>query len=75
MATLEELQTQLERLQEIRAKGVSELEISTGSGGHRRLVYSSGKELEAAIASLQRQIATASGNKVNSVVFCTTKGI
>lgn len=75
MATLSELQTQLERLQEIRAKGVRELEISTGTGSHRRLVYSSGAEIEAAIASLQRQIAAAAGSKVNSVVFSTTKGI
>ena len=74
MATLDELQTQLERLQEIRAKGVRELEISSG-GMQRRLVYSSGAEIEAAIASLQRQIAAAAGSKVNSVVFSTTKGI
>lgn len=75
MATLEELQTQLANLQRIRSKGVREYEIDTGNGGRRRMVYSSGEEIEAAIASLQRQIAAASGSKVNSVVFSTTKGI
>lgn len=75
MATLDELQAQLANLQRIRAKGVREYEIDTGSGGRRRTVYSSGEEIEAAIASLQRQIAAASGSKVNSVVFSTTKGI
>jgi len=73
MATLDELQEQLANLQRIRAKGVREYEIDTGSG-RRRMVYSSGEEIEAAIASLQRQIAAACGSKVNSVVFSTTKG-
>jgi len=74
MATLSELQQQLDRLREIRAKGVRELEISSGDM-HRRLVYSSGEEIDAAIRAVQDQIDRASGSRVSSVVFCTSKGI
>lgn len=74
MATLSELQVRLERLQEIRAKGVREIEFST-SAGNRRLVFSSVADLDSAIASVQRQIAAASGSRVDTVVFSTSKGI
>lgn len=60
--------TLLEKLRAIRGSGVREVEYDG-----KRVQYRSDDELVAAIASLERQIA--GNSRVNSVVFCTTKGI
>jgi hypothetical protein len=69
MATLAELQAQLETLRATRAGGVREVQ-----NGEERLAYQSGADLAAAIADLERQIAGAEGRRVHTVRVTTSKG-
>ena len=70
MATVEELTAQLEKLRAVRAKGVSEAE----SDGER-VRFRSDAELAAAIADLERQIAsTTARSPVVRVTILNDKG-
>lgn len=60
----------LEKLRGIRASGLREVEYDG-----KRVQYRSDDELAAAITSLERQIANASGRRVDIVVFRTCKGV
>lgn len=64
MAELSTLQTQRDRLAEIRAKGLLSYRI-----GDREMRYKSDAELAAAIADLDRQIAAASGRTAVKVSY------
>jgi D-serine deaminase-like pyridoxal phosphate-dependent protein len=75
MADLASLSAELDRLTEIRRKGVKSYEISSGAGGSRRLEYRSDAELAEAIADIERRIAALSGGSVRMVRFSTSKGI
>lgn len=58
MATLIELQAQLEKLKRVRASGVSSVR-----NDNAQVMYRTDAELQAAIADLERQIATAAGSR------------
>lgn len=60
----------LAKLRAIRANGVREVEYEG-----RRVTYRDDNELAAEIADLERQIARAGTNRVDVVVFSTSKGI
>lgn len=70
MASLSEMQAQLQRLQEVRAKGVGSYSIKD-----RSMTYRSDEELASAIADLERRISAASGTQVRHVHFNSSKGI
>lgn len=71
MASVDEMRAQLEKLRGVRASGVREVQY-----GDKIVQYRGDDELQAAIASLERQIAAASsGTRVDQVVFATSKGI
>jgi hypothetical protein len=71
MATVADLQAQLEALRASRAAGVRE----TRADG-RVVVYGSDAEMAAAIADLQREILIASGaSMVHTVRVASTKGL
>lgn len=75
MADLAKLTAELDRLTEIRRKGIKSYEISSTGGGSRRLEYRSDAELAEAIADLERRIAALSGGSVRMVRFSSSKGI
>lgn len=70
MATLAELQDQLDRLRDVRAKGVSGYSIKD-----RSMTYRSDDELAAAIADVERRISAASGTMVRHIHFNSSKGL
>lgn len=71
MATLSELQTRLETLRAQRATGVATLQFSDG----RQVAYRSDSQIAAAIADLERQIATLSTTPVTTVLVSASKGL
>lgn len=72
LTTLTEQRT---RLLAIRAKGLRAYEIETGSGGRRRTEYRSDEEVAAAIADIDRRIASLQGKGINTVRIETSKGL
>lgn len=71
MVDLAELQTRLENLRALRAGGEREIQF-----GNERVAYRGDAELAAAIADLERQIASASGvQPIRMVTFSTSKGL
>lgn len=70
MATVAEMQAQLARLREVRAKGISSYSI-----GNRSMGYRSDAELASAIADLERRLSAASGTPVRHIHFNSSKGI
>lgn len=70
MATVEELTARLEALRTQRASGTRAAEY-----GDRRVEFQSDAAMAAAIADLERQIAAASGQRVHTVMFATSKGL
>ena len=70
MATVAELQARLEKLRQVRAYGHREVEWDG-----RRIRYASDAELAAAIVDLEQQLAAASGSRVHTVRFSTSKGL
>ena len=70
MASLAELQGRLEALRKTRASGRRRVEYGGGS-----VEYRSDAELAAAIADIERQIATASGARRGPIYFNTSKGV
>ena len=70
MATVADMQGRLEKLRQVRASGSREVEWDG-----RRVRYASDSELAAAIADLERQIAAATGSRIHTVRFSTSKGL
>ncbi|MFM9860552.1 gpW family head-tail joining protein [Pseudoxanthobacter sp. M-2] len=69
MTTTTELREQLDRLRTSRAAGVREVQ-----NGDERVVYQNDRDLAAAIADLERQIAAAEGRRVHTVRVGSSKG-
>lgn len=69
-ATVEQMQAQLKRLRDVRAKGLDGYTIQG-----RSLNFKSDAQLASAIADLERRLAAASGTPVRLVYFNSTKGI
>lgn len=70
MADSASLQAQLAKLRDLRAKGVSTYTIKD-----RSMTYRSDRELAAAIADLEKQIATQEGGTVRKIRVRSTKGL
>lgn len=70
MANLDALKEQLDKLREIRAKG-----IHTYSIKDRSMTYRSDRELASAIADLESQIRRAEHRTVSKVRIRSTKGL
>jgi hypothetical protein len=73
MATLEELQAQLEALQGVRSTGIARAEFSSGES-RRVQEFKSDTELAAAIADLERRIAAFTQPRITTVRFSYSKG-
>ncbi|NJO53785.1 MAG: hypothetical protein HC829_02155 [Bacteroidales bacterium] len=74
MTTVADLQTQRAALVAARASG--ELRVDFHSGGTRREIeYRSIKELTAAIAAIDREIASLQGRRVNTFLPTFSKGL
>jgi hypothetical protein len=71
MATLAELQDRLDRLRRQRASGPHEVAFDEG----RRVVYKPDEQMAAAIADLERQIATYDTRPVTTILVTATKGL
>jgi hypothetical protein len=59
-----------DRLAEIRAKGIRAYEIDG-----RRIEYRSDAEVAAALADVERRIATLQGNRITTVQLYSSKGL
>lgn len=59
-----------DRLAEIRAKGIRAYEIDG-----RRIEYRSDAEVAAALADVERRIATLQGNRITTVQLHSSKGL
>ena len=70
MATVAEMQTQLDVLRKARASGVRKVE----GPDNRSVEYKSDAEMAAAIADIERRITGASGRPIRTVYFNSTKG-
>lgn len=72
MASLADLQRWRDALFEARANGVRSLRDQNGE----ELTYSSDREMAAALAALDREIASLSGSRPPStIIFRTSKGL
>lgn len=69
MASVLEMTARLEKLRDIRARGISELAYDGET-----VRYRSDAEIAAAIGDLERQIAATSKQPVRRIVVGTTKG-
>ncbi len=69
MATIEELQSRLEKLREARADPVNE-----SSFGDESVKFRPDHELKAAISDLERQIAAMTRKPIRRILVGTTKG-
>lgn len=71
MPTLAELEARLDRLRSMRANGVRSVDA-----GDYRTTFGTDAEMAAAIADIERQIASASGSPpVRMLRFTTSKGL
>lgn len=70
MADLASLTAELNRLNDIRRRGVRSYEI-----GNRRLEYRSDADLASAIADVERRISALTGGEIRMVRFSSSKGI
>ena len=70
MADLESLKTRLDKLNEIRAKGLTSYTIKD-----RTMTYRSDRELATAIADLETKIASLQGGAVRKVRIRSGKGL
>ena len=70
MATVAELQERLEELRRDLVEKAREVE-----SGEKRIVYRSTAEIQAAIADVERQLAAATGTRIHTVRFSTSKGL
>ncbi|MBL8908034.1 MAG: hypothetical protein JNM20_15275 [Rhizobiales bacterium] len=70
MATAVELQARLEALRKVRANGLRSIQYED-----IRTEYRSDAELAAAITDLEQQLAAASGRRIRTVTFSTSKGV
>lgn len=70
MATVAELQTQLQEMRNALAKDEREVQW-----GERRVVYRTTGEIQAVIADLERQLAAATGTRIHTVRFGASKGL
>ena len=71
MATLADLQARLESLRAQRASGAAEVAFSEG----RRVVYRTDSQIAAAIADLERQIASMTTTPVSTILVAGSKGL
>jgi hypothetical protein len=71
MATLAELQDRLEKLRTARASGTSEVQFSDG----RRVAYKADAQMAAAIADLERQIASYDSTPTTTILVSASKGL
>jgi hypothetical protein len=69
--TLSDLTDWLDRLRRVRASGTSEVEMSDG----RRVAYRTDEQLAAAIADVERQIASMTTTPVTSIRVAASKGL
>jgi hypothetical protein len=69
VATVEEMTERLERLRRIRGAGTRRVRDSSGN----EVEYRTDRELEAAIAFLERQLA--GGGRIHTVKITATKGL
>ena len=70
MATLAEMQVQLDVLRKARASGLRKVEYEG-----RSTEYKSDGEMASAIADLERRMQASSGRPVRHVYFNSTKGV
>ena len=70
MATVAELQDRIEKMRKALADYSREVEY-----GDKRIVHRSTAEIQSAIADIERQIAAATGARVHTVHFSTSKGL
>lgn len=74
MATLAELQQQLDNLRSVRAGGERRVRVR-GPNTEREVEFRTDAELAAAIADLERRIGAASGAGARTIRFHTSKGL
>lgn len=70
MATVVELQARLEEMRKALVQKSREVEWDG-----KRIQYRSTAEMQAIIADLERQIAAATGSRIHTVRFSTSKGL
>ena len=71
MASVVELTERLEALRKARALGVTQTRLADG----RFLIYRTDSEMAAAIADIERQLATAQGAPVQTILPYASKGL
>jgi hypothetical protein len=71
LASLSELEARLETLRAARASGTSEVQTSDG----RRVQYKTDEQMAAAIADLERQVASMQSTPVTSILVASSKGL
>ena len=74
MATVEELQAQLDALRAVRAGGEKRVRIK-GPESEQEVEFKTDAELAAAILDLERQINIAQGAKASTVRIYSSKGL
>lgn len=74
MATVQDLQAQLDALRAVRAGGEKRVRIR-GPNGEQEVEFKSDAEMAAAIFDLERQINLAQGAKATTVRIFSSKGI
>lgn len=74
MTAIDDLQRQLDNLRRLRATGTHRIERE-GAGVREAVMYRTDAELAAAIADLEKRIATASGGGARTIRFQTSKGL
>lgn len=68
------IEIRLAKLREMRANGTHSVEHEAGNGSRQRVEYKDDREMAAAIADLERQLAAASGRPIHTVIIHSNKG-
>lgn len=74
MATLQDLEAQLEALRVVRAGGEKRIRYR-GPDSEREVEFKTDAEIAAAIADLERRIGAAQGSKANTIRIFSSKGL
>lgn len=74
MATVIELNAQLEALRAARATGLRSVEFASGSGSSRKVTYRDDHELAAAISAIEALLAGQTTGKTHTILISTSKG-
>jgi len=75
MATRETLEAQLASLQNARARGVRRVRDTSSSGAVTEVEYRTDAEMTAAIADLERRLASMTQPPIRTVRINTSKGL